>query len=90
LAASARTCLEFIWPRLGDRGVFATHDTPFIEVLQAFRDPALWRDQFKEMPPLFFGAGYGLCDAADCLGYMVKGDALPSTYLKALTLRKAP
>jgi predicted O-methyltransferase YrrM len=88
LANSARQCLEAIWPRLGDAGVFATHDAAYIKVLQAFTDPQLWATQFHSTPPILFGAGFGLCNESPHLGYMVKGDALTPQYLKSLTIDK--
>jgi O-methyltransferase len=88
LANSARECFVALWPRLAVRGVFATHDTAYLKVLQEFYNRDLWQNLFKEMPPILFGAGYGICNDSPHLGYMVKGERLPIEYLKGLTLDK--
>lgn len=88
LASSARDCLVALWPRLSEGGIFATHDTAYIKVLQQLCDPDLWRQTFRSVPPIFFGAGYGLCDGSPHLGYMVKGTSLSADYLKSLTIDK--
>ncbi len=59
-----------------------------IKVLQELYRPDLWRNTFKSIPPILFGAGYGLCDSSPHLGYMVKGDGLTAEYLKSLTIDK--
>jgi O-methyltransferase len=89
LASSARDCIRAIWPRLSQKGVYFSHDVAFIKVLQALLDERLWRDELGEFPPILFGAGYGIRDAAPHLGYMVKGSTLPPEYLNKLTLEKA-
>ena len=88
LANSARECVVAIWPRLSEKGVYVTHDTAYIKVLQELYRPELWRNTFKSIPPILFGAGYGLCDSSPHLGYMVKGDELTAEYLKSLTIDK--
>jgi O-methyltransferase len=88
LANSARDCLESLWPRLDEHGIFVTHETAYIKVLQAFYRPEIWRDKFHSMPPILFGAGFGLCNESPHLGYMVKGDQLSPEYLKSLTIDK--
>jgi O-methyltransferase len=87
LPASARECLLHIWPRLASGGVFFSHDIAFIKVLQAFNDKHLWEEIFKEHQPIFFGAGYGLCDSSPHLGFAVKGQVTPD-YIKSLTYDK--
>ena len=88
LANSARDCMVAIWPRLSEKGIYATHDTAYIKVLQELYRPELWRNTFKSIPPILFGAGYGLCDSSPHLGYMVKGEGLTAEYLKSLTIDK--
>jgi O-methyltransferase len=88
LATSAGDCLESLWPRLDEHGIFVTHDTAYIKVLLAFYRPEIWRDTFHSMPPILFGAGFGLCNESPHLGYMVKGDQLSPEYLKSLTIDK--
>ncbi|MBN1316973.1 MAG: class I SAM-dependent methyltransferase [Anaerolineales bacterium] len=87
LANSARDCFVAIWPLLLDHGVYVTHDTAYIKVLQELYNPQLWREQFKSIPPILFGAGYGVCNDSPHIGYMVKGDP-SSEYLKSLTIDK--
>jgi O-methyltransferase len=88
LATSARDCFVAIWPRLLEKGLYVTHDTAFIKVLQELYSPDLWRHTFRSIPPILFGAGYGLCNASPHLGYMVKGEGLSPEYLKSLTIDK--
>ncbi len=88
LNSSARDCLVALWPRLADGGIFYSHDTAFITVLQHLLDEDLWLNQLKSFPPIFFGAGFGVCDLAPHLGYMVKGRNVSADYLKSLTLDK--
>jgi O-methyltransferase len=88
LATSARDCFVALWPRLSEGGVYVTHDTAYIKVLQEFYSPDLWQDTFKTTPPILFGAGYGLSDSSPHLGYMVKGQGLSSEYLKSLTVSR--
>jgi O-methyltransferase len=86
LANSARDCFVAIWPGLSERGVYVTHDTAYIKVLQELYSPELWRNTFRSIPPILFGAGYGLCNSSPHLGYMVKGEHLSAEYLKSLTI----
>ncbi len=88
LANSARDCFVSIWPLLDDQGIFVTHDTAYIKVLQEFYRVELWRDKFKSIPPILFGAGFGLCNESPHIGYMVKGVNLTPDYLKRLTIDK--
>jgi hypothetical protein len=88
LASSARECFLPIWPRIANKGVYVTHDTAYIKVLQELYKPEVWRNTFDAMPPILFGAGFGLCDASPHIGYMVKGDSLTAEYFKSLTIDK--
>jgi O-methyltransferase len=88
LHSSAVDCLLALWPRLATGGIFYSHDTAFITVLQHLLAEDLWRDQLKSFPPIFFGAGFGINDLAPHLGYMVKGADVSAAYLKNLTLDK--
>lgn len=88
LANSARDCFVAVWPRLSEKGIYVSHDTAYIKVLQELYNPELWREEFKSIPPILFGAGYGLCNESPHLGYMVKGDSLTPDYLKSLTIDK--
>lgn len=88
LANSARDCFVAIWPRLSEQGIYVTHDTSYIKVLQEFYNPELWRHKFSGIPPILFGAGYGLCNDSPHIGYMVKGESLSPDYFKRLTVDK--
>jgi hypothetical protein len=70
-----------------EHGVFFTHDAAYVKVLQAFTDRVSWRDVLHEHPPIFFGAGFGLGDAAAHLGFAVNASFEPE-YIKALALNK--
>lgn len=87
LPSSAQECLLRIWPRLSDGGIFFSHDIAYLKVLQAFNDERLWRETFNEHPPIFFGAGFGMCDSSPHLGFAVKGGVTPD-YIKSLTYDK--
>lgn len=87
LPSSARECLLHIWPRLPEGGAFFSHDIAYIKVLQVFNDEHLWKEVFNEHPPIFFGAGYGMCDSSPHLGFAVKGHVTP-VYIKSLTYDK--
>ena len=88
IANSARTCLVAIWPRITDGGVYFSHDIAFIKVLQTILEENLWREVFKEYPPILFGAGYGLRDSSPHLGFMVKGKLTTAEYINCLTIDK--
>jgi O-methyltransferase len=88
LHSSARDCMLGIWPRLSKGGIFFSHDVAFITVLQHLYDEDLWINKLKSFPPIFFGAGFGVCDQSPHLGYMVKGNDVSADYLKNLTLEK--
>jgi O-methyltransferase len=88
LANSARDCFTAIWPLLSNCGIYVTHDIAYIKVLQELYSAKLWKEQFKSIPPILFGAGYGLCNDSPHIGYMVKGESLSSEYLKSLTIDK--
>jgi macrocin-O-methyltransferase TylF-like protien len=85
---SARQCFEPLWPRLSSLGVFFLHDIGFIKLLQTILDEKLWTEQFKQFPPILFGAGYGLGDDAPYLGFMVKEPGVTAEYINSLTINK--
>jgi O-methyltransferase len=87
LPSSAQQCLAGIWPRLEEGGIFFSHDIAYLKVLQAFNDERLWRETLKEHPPIFFGAGFGMCDSSPHLGFAVKG-RVTADYIKSLTYDK--
>jgi len=86
LPSSTRTVFTALWPRLTHGGVFFSRDVGFTKVLQQLMDRDLWRE-LDEFPPILFGAGYGLRDAASNLGFMVKG-SVSAEYLNQLTIEK--
>jgi hypothetical protein len=88
LTSSARSCLTRLWPRLTTGGVYFSRDVALSKVLAAMSDPELWRRELCTERPLIFGAGFGLGDASPCLGFMVKGESLPSEYVDTLRLHK--
>lgn len=88
LNSSARECLVRLWPLLSNQAVYFSHDVAFITVMQHLLDENLWKNELKSFPPIFFGAGFGVCDLSPHLGYMVKGSGVSAEYLKSLTLNK--
>lgn len=88
LNSSARECLLRLWPLLSHQAIYFSHDVAFITVLQHLLDENVWKNELKSFPPIFFGAGFGVCDLSPHLGYMVKGNNVSAEYLKSLTLNK--
>jgi hypothetical protein len=88
IPSSAFDCFVALWPRLGERGVYASHDVAYIKVLQKFYDREIWLERFKTVPPILFGAGFGMYNDSPHLGFMVKGEELSPEYLKSLTIDK--
>lgn len=88
IPSSSWDCFVALWPRLTKFGIYATHDAAYVKVLQNFYNGDLWTKQFKAIPPILFGAGYGICNDSPHLGYMVKGEDLSPDYLKSLTIDK--
>ncbi|MFI1016643.1 TylF/MycF/NovP-related O-methyltransferase [Streptomyces sp. NPDC020965] len=86
--SAVRTCLTRIWPGLAPGGVYASHDVALLKSLQVLLSESVWRDEIGEFPPILFGAGFGVCDAAPHMGYFVKGQNLSAEYLKSLTIDK--
>jgi O-methyltransferase len=78
LRASAETCLEHLWPRLGDGCYLFTHDVKHVEISLIFFDAEWWRENLGCDPPGLIGAGNGLGLHPDAngftslLGYTVK------------------
>jgi hypothetical protein len=87
LVPSAVECLAHLWPLLLPKGLYFTHDANFIKVVQSLCDPALWK-KLNHHPPVLFGAGYGMGDAAPSLGFFVKGSVSPE-YIKGLLFSKS-
>jgi len=88
IPSSARDCLVGLWPHLTDLGIYVSHDAAWIKVLQALHDRELWEDSFKSFPPIFFGAGFGIYDSSPHIGYFIKGEEVPTDYLKEITIDK--
>lgn len=88
IPSSARDCFVPLWPRLSEGGMYFQHDVGFIKLVQTIMNEALWREQFKEFPPILFGAGYGMGDDAPYLGFMVKGKRVTAEYINGLTIYK--
>jgi hypothetical protein len=86
LPSSAQECLLHIWPRMSEGGVFFSDDCAYIKVLLALTDERLWKE-LGQSPPIFFGAGSGMCDASPHLGFAVKG-RVAADYIKNLTFYK--
>jgi len=51
-------------------------------------DGELWKKEFNEYPPIYWGTGYGMGDASPHLGFMAKGSSLTPEYIKSLTIDK--
>ncbi|WP_158056595.1 TylF/MycF/NovP-related O-methyltransferase [Halorussus halophilus] len=60
LRASAETCLEELWPLLGDGCFLFTHEAKHMEIASLFFDGDWWREHLHREPPGLVGAGSGL------------------------------
>jgi len=87
-SSASRECLESIWPKMPEGGVFFTHSAPYLKVLLTLCDRYLWENVFKTFPPIFFGAGGGMCDSSPHLGFLIKGNTITPEYIKGLTIDK--
>lgn len=87
LASSVRQCLGTLWPRLSSGAIYFSRDVALTKALQALYEPQLWRE-LDALPPLLFGAGYGLNDGSPHLGFMVKGADISAEYLDSLRIHK--
>ena len=57
LAASTKTCLQYLWPLLSVGGVLFSHDGHLPLVLDVLRDKHFWREQFGSSVPKIHGLG---------------------------------
>lgn len=57
LAASTRTCLKYLYPRLKPGGVLFSQDGHLPLVIEVFADPAFWRREVGCEPPRVEGLG---------------------------------
>ena len=88
VVSAAVECLLAIWPRMVNGGIFFTHSSPYIKVMNTLLDGELWKKEFNEYPPIYWGTGYGMGDASPHLGFMAKGSSLTPEYIKSLTIDK--
>ena len=65
LAASLRTCIEYIWPLLGDNCPFFTHEANQVVIAALFYSEKIWG---KQCP--------GLVSTEDALGYTIKNPVI--------------
>lgn len=85
--SSTKDAFMALWPLLQERGVYFSRDVGFVKVLQQLLDESMWRD-LHDFPPILFGAGYGMRNAAPNLGFMVKGRSVSADYINALMINK--
>ena len=57
LAASTRTCLKYLYPKLSPGGVLMSQDGDFPLVIDVFRDAGFWTTEMGETPPHVEGLG---------------------------------
>jgi O-methyltransferase len=72
LFSSARDCLQYLWPRTADNGLWFTHEASFPEYINGIMDADWWLETLHEPPPIIFGAGNGLSECASALAYFRK------------------
>ncbi len=87
LPSSTKDAFTALWPLLTERGVYFSRDVGFVKVLQQLMDEQMWRE-LDEFPPVLFGGGYGIRNAAPNLGFMVKGKSVSAEYINSLTINK--
>ena len=57
LAASTRTCLKYLYPKLSPGGVLMSQDGDFPLVIDVFKDAEFWTMEVGETPPPVEGLG---------------------------------
>jgi O-methyltransferase len=57
LAASTRTCLKYLYPRMASGGVLMSQDGDFPLVVDVFRDRDFWEQEVGEPMPVVEGLG---------------------------------
>jgi len=72
LVSSGRDCLKHLWPRLARGGCVFTHEAESDTYLEGLMDPAWWRENLGQCPPLVFGAGSSLSPLAEGLALFRK------------------
>jgi hypothetical protein len=60
LVESLKPCIRYLWPLLGDGGVFFTHEAHHLEIAKLFHNDAWWRENLNQDAPGLIGAGSGL------------------------------
>lgn len=60
LPSSVQTCLEHLWGKLADGGVFFCHEPWSQPIVGLFYDRAFWRERFESDPAGFYGSGIGM------------------------------
>ena len=60
LRTSLETCVEFLWPLLGDRRYLFTHEANHMEIAGLFFDSGWWKAHLHSLPPGLVGGGSGL------------------------------
>lgn len=78
LRSSAETCLEHLWPLLGDGRKLFSHDVNHMEISSLFFDDEWWTAHLGHQAPGMVGSGTGLglhpgsSGFASSLGYTIK------------------
>ena len=72
LISSGRDCLKHLWPCLVRGGCVFTHEAESDTYLEGLMDPAWWRENLGQCPPLVFGAGSSLSPLAEGLALFQK------------------
>lgn len=81
LVSAERTCLQYLWPLLGDGCFLFTDEAHHLEIAECFYDRAWWQATLATEPPGLVGAGSGLGlfpapgGARSSVGYAVKNPA---------------
>lgn len=70
--SSARTCIQYLWPRLKHGGFFFTHEAGYPFYLGGVMDPKWWHENLEQCPPLVIGAGSGLSSSAESVAFFQK------------------
>ena len=74
LVSSARTCLQWLWPKTHTQGIWFTHEAELSTYISGVFDDTWWHKTLKQCPPLVVGAITGATPSTAALGYFQKGE----------------
>lgn len=91
LVDSVKTCLKYLWPKLGKNCYLFTHEAHHMGIASLFFDKIFWQKNLNSTPPGLVGAGSGLGLIPETgafkssLGYTVKNPNVKKFKIKQQT-----